>query len=512
MVAGAPDPWRLVAPWYRWPADPSPAGSAARVERTAGRYTRPVLQKYDTAQLVNEFLKDPQRSLRFVDEDFVHQASKAIVDELPDGRKRSLAEYRYEKTERRKLFLDTHKRFYLVVCELHCDVPGFPSTSREHVCDTGFVVRRRTVPLTETQTADAARIVAMVERVENRERVMAALVPAALRTFAVRHQEVAAARVAAAQQELTIWAKAQQLSVVTQGWFPTTTEHVGAWQDVGTAGVEQVFPLYPLVPPPADLGHAGRGHTIYFGLVPTGSADVDAGGTARFDDQATYEIRCFVRRHKPQCPRKPPNCCHGELVWSDPTELYQLAAQFDLVGTSNRPVTMQLPDMDALQAQAAILSPAEIAPFRMKSPPNSSLAPQALTDKDLPRGGEICSFAIPLITIIATFVLKLFLPIVVLAANLFFLLRLKFCLPPSLSLDAKLKASLDVDLTLDTDIGFDAKVKKAAEVTFGTELGDKLSTEYAPRALAHIVAPTVADSVTPSPRLEYEAAVQWEGA
>src|SRR5207253_2258648 len=41
------------------------------------------------------------------------------------------------------LFLDTHKRFYLVVCELHCDVAGLPNANPDEVCETGFVVRRR---------------------------------------------------------------------------------------------------------------------------------------------------------------------------------------------------------------------------------------------------------------------------------------------------------------------------------------------------------------------------------
>ena len=47
----------------------------------------------------------------------------------------------------RKIFLDTHKRFYLVVCQIHCDAPGFPRATREDVCDAGFVVRRRTTDI-----------------------------------------------------------------------------------------------------------------------------------------------------------------------------------------------------------------------------------------------------------------------------------------------------------------------------------------------------------------------------
>ena len=43
----------------------------------------------------------------------------------------------------RKLFLNTHKRFYLVVCELHCDAPGLPNAQHSDVLEAGFVVRRR---------------------------------------------------------------------------------------------------------------------------------------------------------------------------------------------------------------------------------------------------------------------------------------------------------------------------------------------------------------------------------
>ncbi len=71
--------------------------------------------------------------------------------------------------------------------------------------------------------------------------------------------------------------------------------------------------------------------TIYFGLVPTGSSDVDDDGHARFDDDSSYEIRCFVRRHKAACPRTGPQC-HCPITWSDPTEGYQLAPHFDLRG------------------------------------------------------------------------------------------------------------------------------------------------------------------------------------
>ena len=60
------------------------------------------------------------------------------------------------------------------------------------------------------------------------------------------------------------------------------------------------------------------------------------------------------------------------------------------------------------------------------------------------RTAAICSFAIPLITIVATFVFKLFLPILVVLFNLWFLLKLRFCIPPSVELGGDVDAALDV--------------------------------------------------------------------
>jgi len=90
-------------------------------------------------------------------------------------------------------------------------------------------------------------------------------------------------------------------------------------------------------------------------------------------------------------------------------------------------------------------------------------------------GFQICFFSIPLITIIAMFVLQLFLPIVVFLFGLFFLLALKFCIPPSLSASAGLTAKLDVlmpklelDASIDVDVEFDA----ALELDLGFNIDD----------------------------------------
>ena len=58
-------------------------------------------------------------------------------------------------------------------------------------------------------------------------------------------------------------------------------------------------------------------------------------------------------------------------------------------------------------------------------------------------GFQICSFAIPLMTIVAFFVFQLFLPIVVLVFQLWFLLTLRFCIPPDVDLSGNFGAELD---------------------------------------------------------------------
>lgn len=482
-------PWRLVGPWYRWPRPGDPA---------AGRRSPPVLQKYGSADFVDEFLANPQRSLRFDEQDLVVRGERGGPP--PAGTRRgALSDVRRVVTDTRKLFLPLHGRFYLVVCELHCDVPGFPSTARDQVCRAGFVVRRRhlSYPVEAAPAAagllrrigeSSARIAGLERTVRQaRERVGAVAGTVVARAsrgasavgetvaasavvvargaearleeaLAAERGELAAAR-EAATRELLAWKGAVGAHWVTEGWVPVPgREGGGRWAvmaDTPEVVTEQVFPLTPLVPAPTARRHAGRGRTIWFGLVPTTSGDHDEAGVARFDPSSLYEIRCFVQRKGP----KGDACC--EVTWSDPTEPFQLAAPFDPVGTSLRPLTVHLPDLPALAAEASARGFGALAPVRMVQPAGSALrfriqggVPKQGSIPDLP---AICCFSIPLITIVASFVLNLFLPIVVLLFNLFFMLRLKFCIPPGVSLgvvaglEAQL-ASLEAQLAAGVDL------------------------------------------------------------
>jgi hypothetical protein len=542
--------WKLVGPWYRWQRPGLPA---------SGRASRPVFQKYDGATFVAEFLKDPQLSLKFLTEDFVHEV-KPLAPLNPatyKGKPRRLSDFGYLPTATRKLFLDTHKRFYLVVCELHCDMPGFPSVTREQVCDSGFVIRRRVVDnLTRHALAEAEPIFQRLNLARQSASELAgvqpeahlglmkkglapqgeALLAGAIAESLGKNQALAVKQIGAERANLVRWAGKFGVSLRLQGW-EQMREGIGRWVDVEEspqmAITEQVFKLYPLIPDPREEKHSGKGRTIYFGAVPTGSADTDEFGTARFDDATQYEIRCFVRPHKHGAPAAP-KCC-GEAVWSLPTESYKLASHFDLVGTNNRPISMQLPDLKALEAQAAALPPNQLAPFRMVSPPDSNLGVDANEDGDITGHGtssEICSFSIPLITIVATFVFKLFLPVVTLLFGLFFLLKLKFCIPPSIKLEAGIAAELNATLQLGLDVSVDAKVETGTDIGdeidaklkagFGAEMAAGLKNGvpdrpggFGPRAIAEMtdsVYQSGQEENAPSltARLEYEAHVEAE--
>ena len=507
----ATHPWLLVAPWYRWKQGEDPRASA------------PAIQKYETSDLVTEFMKDPQHSLRFDNDDLVvtyKTVARITTASFPNPvlpkfvlpKKLSVStadsptppETEAVPGTVRKLFLDSHKRFYLVTCELRCDAAGLPSVNRDQACEVGFVIRRRRTLISEDKEAEGKRLLkdfdAATLKYEQIQASLTATLDAqkgisksqlfktAIQSPLSKQKLAAAATIEAikaSQQKLLEWTSGGTLTNVVEGWIPGEFDKIGSWQSVDdepTNVEESTFPLYPLIPNPSETTHAGAGRTIYFGLIPTGSADTTDNGTPRFDTSSTYEIRCFVRRHKADCPKKRTRGdCPGEIVWSETTEVYQIASHFDLVGTSNRPITMQMPNVPELAAQAASLPPAKIAPFRMQSPnPESNLCFDLADPEDSNTaakkdpGGlpEICMFAIPLITIVATFVLKLFLPIVTFLFGLFFLLKLKLCILPSFSLSAGVTAaleftppSLDIDVDFEVSLSSDLSIDAAAKAT-----------------------------------------------
>ena len=482
MVVTTPEPrhpWLLLGPWYR-----PEAGAGASVADTAvasdasgaRRASRPVLQKYADAGFIDAFLREPQRSLRYHPRDRAYRIAGA------DGAR--------ARGNLRKVFLDTHSRFYLVVCELHCDAAGLPSVDRDAVCEAGLVIRRRRADVPEAaRPAVVSAVTALTAARTALERFDTVQAQRSERKVARTGRNVVSSAVAKRRAEVrcqladayrdarsTVDALAVEhgVNLAPQGWVAGEHPGHGAWVDVAetpTTLTETTFPLLPLIPDPAKRDHSAAGRTLYYGVVPTNRRDLDPHGDPQFDDRSLYEVRCFVRRHRPPCPRtNAAGDCTGPLIWSAPTEGYRLASPFDLDGTANRPVTIPLPDLDALETDARALRLGEGAGVRMIAPANSNLAFQSAPG-EIPkkgsgqRGGlpQICSFALPLITIVANFVLRLFLPIVVFVFGLWFLLRLKFCILPSISFAGDVDLAADLAGELGVDGQFDADLNVALD-------------------------------------------------
>lgn len=496
-------PWKLVAPWWRFKRQQDEEGLDPR-------HTRPVFQKYESPDFINAFLAQPQQSLKFFEQvdrvfrvdllpapaptflPFVGKASRLFK---PPGAAQAL-DAKLSPTGVRKLFLETHNRHYLVVCELRCDRAGLPTASADEVCQAGLVVRRRRFAVPHDKRRQAAELLARTTSLRTQLGGLQATVP--LRPFAAdkrarllekmradgsleAERQRLEGELESARQQLFAWQSQNGVVPLYEGWVSVPGRPgVGAWQAVEEqpqALHESVFPMYHLFPDPRQPDHDAQGKTIYFGVVPVGGSDVDARGNARFDDQSLYEVRCFVRRHDPACPRRDeaPDCC-GEIVWSQASEPYKLANPNDLVGTSQRPVTVQMPDLHELAAQVAALPFGQASPVKFVQPQGLNFE---VDDEGTPSspgvgGNQICFFAIPLITIVAYFVLKLFLPVVVFLFGLFFLLQLKLCIPPSFAfdagLDAELKAippSLDIDADFSVSIGGNVVTTAALHADLG---------------------------------------------
>lgn len=539
--------WKVVAPWWKWP---NPR------DTQSGRLSRPELQKYESSRLVDDFIKNPQRSLKWTDEDLVHVVKQAPPIPLgSNGKPRRFAELEYaiDPIRTRKIFLDTHKRFYLVVCQVHCDAPGFPRAGRTDVCQAGFVVRRRSTSIPAAGAREVSGILKRLTSARGKLGVLDAQVGQdAIRL--VSSSKYGATASAASSGGVAVMAEARAVSIQRQrastralievergrlqewvtrfgitpqleGWFADPDlDKVGAWQAVDakpdSLNGESVFPMYPLIAPPTAPDHPGQFGTIYFGLLPTGSSDTDVRGSARFDERQFYEVTCFAMRHKRVHDKSAPCPCPDGIFWSQPTAPYRLAAHFDVAGTGKRPVTIQMPDLDELAAQATPTLGVSFA-----KPPKSLMIRGKKDGTPGARGRtpsfQICSFSIPLITIVASFVFELFLPVVVLLFGLWWMLKLKFCILPEIELSAALAAEFSISpatASISAEASIAADVNAMIDSGYGKpefpeapELIDALKNEFSPIATANMQASVSAAASGNGPDLsaglEFEAEV-----
>jgi len=495
-------PWKLTSPWYRGETIGGVKG---------GRNSAPIFQKYADSDFANRIVAEPQQSLKFVSEDF---ASRLAAD--PD--QVITLPMRKKNQEHLKLFLDLHSRFYIVVCSLHCDVAGFPGVNRDQVCEAGFVVRRR-----QLQVPDKAKK-PLVSVLKERGELKAQILKSAKSEVKFSKEPITLGQLIGDQsgkilekfnsEKLTRLQKRFAINTANlesliddyrikrelQGWKPTDLKGVGNWvtvdetpqtlyeeesskrlrarNDARLTAQEEFYPLYPIAADPNDNDHTAKGQTLWFGVVPTSSGDITSVGNVKFDDNSAYHIRCFVRRHKTHCPKKNNESdCSGDLVWSDPSETYQVASAYDLDGASHRPINITMPDLDALKKQADLGPPGRGVGARVNTPENST--PVFSTKKmDLPEVGnpvtrpneQFCFYFSFLFFLVAMFLFRLILPIFMFLFQLWFLLKLKFCIPPSFEFDAGLRAELKVDFSLELEVGFEFEADFDAELAVGLQL------------------------------------------
>ncbi|KJS52506.1 hypothetical protein VM98_30960 [Streptomyces rubellomurinus subsp. indigoferus] len=433
--------FQLRAPWY--------VCERGGFDRFDPRAAAPALQKYDAPDFVARLTADPRASLAFDPVEDVY----AYPVPVPAGQARRgrlrFATHTMVATPLRKLYQPGHHRFYAVVVELFCDRPGLPRPGlpRPGAAAEGvqlrMVLRRqqRTVPTSERAavrrlaralTTDllAARGAA-AGRLTDRDLPNVLWADLAYRArFEAEHGDLLAALGPPVEQSWTTGPKGPH-------WVPTGT--VGA---DGRPEPEQELPMWR-IPTPAWECERAATRSLWFGLVPTLSGEHDDQGAPKLDDQHVYELRCVARR--PPAPGH--EHCPPQESWSAGTEPFSLAAFYDPEGTKNHKVSITMPDLRALAARAG--RPAGPGGVAVTTPPGSQLP---VTGGDIPKPGSgtpggtdfrICTFALELFMIVAFFLFSLFLPIVVLAFQLWWLLALRFCLPPDLVALGALQAYLN---------------------------------------------------------------------
>jgi hypothetical protein len=507
----------LRSPWY--------VCERGTFDRFDPRARAPEIQKYDTSDFVERLVHDPRDSLQFdaTDRWAIPVPTGPLPSTVPTGTnpdgtprfeiRRYLSTHRLVHTPVRKLYQPSHERFYAVTVELFCDQQGLPRPGPATDVTVTCVMRRWRTAIRprqpgEEKEKEAAAVQRLLTRAFAKE-VMRKGYPeqpgydpdadsAREVTGLIDQCLDGGPRVAAFRAKYA--AQFQQLVIerVLEGWY--VRQGVGGWAPVpadrapddpwtvpagdASAAVseaqEQELSMWR-VPASAAGCPAAATRSLWFGVVPTYSAEFDPQHQPKLDEHTTYVLYCVARRR-----RAPPHQdCPSIETWSAASRPFRLAAFFDPAGNANRQVRVKLPDLQALAAYAG--QPATGGGVQFERPARSQLSPGPLGE--IPKSGgtvggdsaEICSFAIELITIVASFVLALFLPVVVFVFQLWWLLLLKFCWPPSAQITevVKLLGSHSIDSmdaahkrALGEALGVDADVTPALKADLGPLTGN----------------------------------------
>ncbi len=418
----------LRAPWY--------VRERGHFDLRDPRALRPTIQMYDTTEFMDIVVADPGDSLEFGEDDRWSYPVAAAPGGPGSGVKRFVG-YRLVHTNLRKLYQPAHDRFYLAVVEVFCDEPGLPRAGSHDDIKVSMVMRRRHSVLTGPH-ADVRRLARRLVTSLGADQHPGVQLGApdldvedllfadmnARSGFLVANADLIDRLKPAVHEQAWIQGR-------NPGWHSVADDPaLGALPQPG----EEELPMFRL--PPREGCPPDRTRSLWCGLVPTYSAQHwtdDAGELhTKMDDQEIYQLRCVVTQPPPSGLED----CPPARYASEPTRPFRLAAAYDPDGTKNRSVSIKAPDLRRLAARAG--QPQGPGGMRITTPPGSGLGPvdfKQIPTAGLgsPAGNSICTFAFELFFIVAFFLFLLFLPIVVLLFQLWWMLALRFCLPPSLS-------------------------------------------------------------------------------
>ncbi|MGC5075662.1 hypothetical protein [Agrococcus sp. DT81.2] len=436
---------------------------------------------YDSSDFVERLLTDPADSLVFGEDD-VWTYPVPVTPHVTDDTRLRLATSRLVTTNLRKLYQPLHERFYVVVVEVLCDVPGLPRAGYHDEITVGFRMRRLHTSLTR-KGRPARRVAAKLVADLAKEQGLGVSVPAssdvrdvwwANEAWRRKFKEDNAADLADIECHTDVQ---QWLLSPKGGRWRTICDDLDAVREDEHEEIIRMTRL-PVRGKDAecaeDAGPKGpESRSLWFGVIPTYSGEhwlaPQPGGREplierKLDDHAIYEIECVVEEAREGCP---------PLTWvSAPTEPFRLADPMDPAGTKNRTVTITLPDFRRLAARAGEKQgPGGV---RIVTPPDSQMKFNPFDGVPKPgqgrigAGAAVCTFAIELFFIVAFFLFLMFLPIVVLLFQLWWMLALRFCIPPRVGFAAV--ADFLATGKVMADVGADPSLAAELNIALGLDL------------------------------------------
>ncbi len=144
----------------------------------------------------------------------------------------------------------------------------------------------------------------------------------------------------------------------------------------------------------------------------------------RYDSESLYAVQGWVRvAGRDACERE-------QILWTPLSEPFSLAEPTDVLGV--KPATVQLPDIPKLIRDIPRIAKAKARPYAgFAAPPNSGyVTGEEPGDTERAWGiGFVCSFGIPVITIVAYILFSIIFSILIVLPGFAWMLLLKFCLP-----------------------------------------------------------------------------------